>query len=336
MNNYQSQIINLINFANNKIQIAVSWFTDDVILDHLIKKAPELSISVLVSSDEVNLFRHTHFRELINRGATVKKLGSSSPFDGMFMHSKFIILDEKTAYGGSYNFTSNAQNNYESFKKWDVSELTRTISDFKIWIGNAVDFFDGVTNAEAIVRKLKDRFMEEEAKRKGFLNRLSGGISSSGNVSSGSGTKVRKHSFHGGKAFLPKISERSKNHYSLLYYQKHHLTKQFNAFKANVVDGVLIANGTLKPTDECDEYKVRIEYVPGMQPRVYVKSHELENIAEIHLYSEGFLCLFDPSETKWKDTNKLSEYTIPWTVEWILYYELWKITGKWEGQESKH
>lgn len=384
MNNYQSQIISLINFANNKIQIAVSWFTDEVILNHLIQKTPELSISVLVSSDEVNLLRHNHFRELIKRGATVKKLGSSSPFDGMFMHSKFIILDERAAYGGSYNFTSNAQNNYESFKKWDASELSKTVSDFKLWMSYAVDFFDGITNVEAVVRRMKDRFMEEEAKRRGILSKISSisfseekyiakkekelqqkgalssyirkedpvvkklknsasslsagisGVTSGGNVSTGSGTKVKKHSFHGGNAFLPKISEKSKNHYSLLYYQKHHIAKQFETFKTSIVNGVLIATGTLKPTDECDEYKVRIEYAPGMQPRVYIKSHELENISEIHLYSEGFLCLFDPSETKWKDTNKLSEYTIPWTIEWILYYEIWKHTGKWEGKESKH
>ena len=384
MNNYQSQIINLINHAKNKVQIAVSWFTDELILEHLISKTPELSISILVSSDEMNLLRHSHFRELIWRGAEVRKIGSSSPFEGMFMHSKFIIVDEREAFGGSYNFTSNAQSNYESFKKWDISELAKTISDFKLWIRTSVDFFHGVTNAEEIVQKLKARFVEEESrrssllsklgsfsfseekyiakreqelKRKGFSHSISkkedekvsrlkhdagslsvgmSGVSSTGSISKSTGIKVKNHSFHGGNAYLPKVSERKKNHYSLLSYQKYHLKKQFNTLKTNIVDGVLVTKGTLRPTEDCDEYKIRIEYLPGIQPRVYIKSHDLENIADIHLYKEGFLCLFDPSETKWKDTNKLSEYTVPWVVEWIMYYEIWKLTGKWEGKESKH
>jgi hypothetical protein len=74
----------------------------------------------------------------------------------------------------------------------------------------------------------------------------------------------------------------------------------------------------------------------GNQPQVYIKSPELIESNQIHVYREGFLCLFDPLETRWKDNMKLSEYTIPWLVEWILYYELWQLTGKWEGPESSH
>jgi hypothetical protein len=39
---------------------------------------------------------------------------------------------------------------------------------------------------------------------------------------------------------------------------------------------------------------------------------------------------------KWKDSTKIAAYTIPWTIEWIMLYELWKLTGKWEAAEVLH
>ena len=30
------------------------------------------------------------------------------------------------------------------------------------------------------------------------------------------------------------------------------------------------------------------------------------------------------------------ETIVPWTAEWIVFYELWKITGEWLGPEAPH
>jgi len=32
----------------------------------------------------------------------------------------------------------------------------------------------------------------------------------------------------------------------------------------------------------------------------------------------------------------LHETIIPWTAEWIVFYELWKITGEWLGSAALH
>ena len=32
----------------------------------------------------------------------------------------------------------------------------------------------------------------------------------------------------------------------------------------------------------------------------------------------------------------LSETIIPWAIEWLKYYELWRITGKWLGGGIEH
>ena len=52
------------------------------------------------------------------------------------------------------------------------------------------------------------------------------------------------------------------------------------------------------------------------------------------MYNDGSLCLFYPGDQKWTDYTKIAEYTIPWVIEWINLYEIWKLTGKWEAEES--
>ncbi|MGV8111823.1 MAG: phospholipase D-like domain-containing protein [Lentimicrobium sp.] len=383
----QCQILGLLDSSNSNIKIAVSWFTDEAILNKLISKADAVKVEVLTSADEMNLLRHDHFRRLKFAGATVKKIGSSSPLDGDFMHSKFMIVDDAIAYGGSYNFTTNARSNYETFKQWDRSELRETINEFNNWMSNGVDFFAGIANAEEVVRKLKEKFLEEQRRNdrlirdfgamkfseeqytkkreeevrvlqsnqvraasiisnnksketsiretaKSISNQESG-ITSAGAIVSGGSTVARPHSFHGGSA-VENVAHKKKNYYALTCYQKYHIDNHYSCFKTSIVKGKLVCSGVIQPTPDCEKYKVRIEFYPGHQPHVYVKSPEISPSSEIHVYREGFLCLFDPRETKWKDTLKIAEYTIPWTIEWILYYELWKITGKWEGKESIH
>jgi hypothetical protein len=33
---------------------------------------------------------------------------------------------------------------------------------------------------------------------------------------------------------------------------------------------------------------------------------------------------------------KIHETIIPWTAEWLVFYELWKISGKWMGPAALH
>lgn len=404
MNTLQKQIIDLINSAQSNIRIAVSWFTDENILECLITKTNNCNVSILLSSDELNLLRHSQFRRLITNGANIRKIGANSAIDGNFMHNKYIVVDNKDAYGGSYNFTQNARSNYESFKKWDISEVRTTINEFDSLMRRATGFLHGVSNADEIVQKLKKKFAEEQKKHNNTIRRFSeidfvesciqkeeasshkantlrstagsltnqlSAVTSSATISNnshparkktstnarisstnsttkrndsfsggaavvgGSGYAVKKHKFHGGSAFLS-FPQKSSNSYSLAYYQKYQIDKRYNCFKTRIVNDVLICSGEIQPTKDCESYKIRVEYVASMPPRVYVNSPKLEDSNMIHIYREGCLCLYDPKETKWKDTMKISEYTIPWTVEWILYYELWKLSGKWEGPESVH
>ena len=52
------------------------------------------------------------------------------------------------------------------------------------------------------------------------------------------------------------------------------------------------------------------------------------------MYSNGDLCLYLPGQ--WKESMLLADTILPWTSQWLLYYELWLITGHWMGTGHDH
>lgn len=54
------------------------------------------------------------------------------------------------------------------------------------------------------------------------------------------------------------------------------------------------------------------------------------------MYEHGALCLYEPRETPWRSSDNLHEKIIPWTAEWLVFYELFLIYGKWLGPEAPH
>jgi len=89
--------------------------------------------------------------------------------------------------------------------------------------------------------------------------------------------------------------------------------------------------GQLQPTPLSVRYTVRIEATPNGRPQVTVISPELvESARELpHVFRDGCLCLCFPWQ--WDHTKPIARTIIPWASEWLLYYELWKVTGQWHG-----
>lgn len=56
-----------------------------------------------------------------------------------------------------------------------------------------------------------------------------------------------------------------------------------------------------------------------------------------HIYSNKtdpqnpWLCLYDPRERLWRPDESIAETIIPWTCDWLFFFEGWLTTGKWEG-----
>ena len=120
------------------------------------------------------------------------------------------------------------------------------------------------------------------------------------------------------------------------------MADQWCDFKgAKLPDGTLFWMGPLRPKAQL--YTVSIIWKPGVMslPYVMVDHPPLQprpggTFAEIpHLifYKEkpeqSGLCLFDPKDKEWSASDLIAATTVPWTAEWLAYYELWHLTGEW-------
>lgn len=120
------------------------------------------------------------------------------------------------------------------------------------------------------------------------------------------------------------------------------MTSQWPDFQGKRLgDGTLVWSGPLRPKAQI--YEVFLFWKPGamMLPYVMVAEPKLQprpggTYAAIpHLIfdqndPEGSgLCLFDPEGGEWSPARLIAETTIPWASEWLLYYELWHLTGEW-------
>ncbi len=100
----------------------------------------------------------------------------------------------------------------------------------------------------------------------------------------------------------------------------------------------VVWSGTVKP--QFTSYRVEIRYEVGNFPQVRVLSPELERLpgneegSLPHVYgpsSDPRLCLFDPENDEWNSTMLIADTIIPWTIEWLTFYEFWLMTGVWSG-----
>jgi hypothetical protein len=123
---------------------------------------------------------------------------------------------------------------------------------------------------------------------------------------------------------------------AMLHHQKKLIEQHYKFLKCKIEKNVLVCRGTISSPDYKHEYKVEIRCVYGLEP--YVKIIEPTAIipsVDIHVYDDHSLCLHYPPDMQWHARVPIYEYTIPWLVEWVVYYELYLLNGgKWEGPVS--
>ncbi len=101
---------------------------------------------------------------------------------------------------------------------------------------------------------------------------------------------------------------------------------------ATVKSGRLRWEGRLQPTVRSNTYFVRIDYAVPLYPAVTIVAPKLEipsGAALPHTYPGERLCLYYPRQ--WDRTMLIATTIVPWSSEWLLHYEIWKITGEWLG-----
>lgn len=123
----------------------------------------------------------------------------------------------------------------------------------------------------------------------------------------------------------------------LLLREKSRLLEFQPESHAVLKDGTLVWTGELRPTMLSPTYRVRITYSGRSAPAVRVLSPPLERDKQGHLphvYQNGTLCLH--LEKEWSQTDSLVNSVLPWTSEWLFFYEIWKATGQWTGSGGDH
>jgi hypothetical protein len=123
-----------------------------------------------------------------------------------------------------------------------------------------------------------------------------------------------------------------------LLLQKKLIEKEFSCFKCTINGhGLsLTCKGILQPLENIEPYSIEIIQEPGCVPKIFVKSPKIKYDPKIHMYKSGNLCLYYPYDFNWNATTAFAHYLIPWVNEWIIYYELYKISGVWEGTAAPH
>jgi len=130
---------------------------------------------------------------------------------------------------------------------------------------------------------------------------------------------------------------RNKDPYPMCFRQKRSIEEKFDCFVCRIIShGKLRCYGAIRPDEDSPCYKVQIDYVPGRDPTVEVLSPKIIMNSKTHVYRDGHLCLYFPRDGRWKESDLISEKLIPWTSEWLVYYELFLISGEWEGPEAPH
>ena len=93
----------------------------------------------------------------------------------------------------------------------------------------------------------------------------------------------------------------------------------------------------LRPTVISKRYSIKIEFNKYDGVKVYVINEVLKvatnrkKLPHVYSHSQQRLCLYSPSKNEWNREKLLVSTIIPWTIDWLFYYELWLADGQWFG-----
>ncbi len=121
--------------------------------------------------------------------------------------------------------------------------------------------------------------------------------------------------------------------------QQYVLLRDRSPFRGDggVKKGVLTWTYSVRPSPIGRLYTLLLRLKDRDLPSVIVRTPDLNALAAgkklPHVYREQppELCLFRPSKWEWSEADKLIDTIVPWSVEWLHYFEIWLRTGQWVG-----
>ncbi len=116
----------------------------------------------------------------------------------------------------------------------------------------------------------------------------------------------------------------------VLSREKALVSRYYSFIESKISGDLLYCYGHYQPTTESSVYKYKIKYEPPRRPIVTVSTPEIQYNDDIHMYPhDRSLCLYHKTDIVWDTTYHLHDTIIPWTHEWFVFYELYKIKGEW-------
>lgn len=131
----QDKIINALNEARVSIVVAMSWFSNNALLDKLVQKQNEgVEVRVVIYDDGINKIHGVD----LSRLKTVYKVKAER---GGIMHNKFCVIDNQLVITGSYNWTNNAEtrNDENVTVQYDPKSATEYSVKFKELVNNGTE-----------------------------------------------------------------------------------------------------------------------------------------------------------------------------------------------------
>jgi hypothetical protein len=95
----------------------------------------------------------------------------------------------------------------------------------------------------------------------------------------------------------------------------------------------VVWEGRMRPDLEMDEHLVRVEYILGRHPKVYVPTW---NKKFKHRFKDLSLCLYFKNRKNWRPMDLIAKTIIPWSSQWLMFNEFYNITGKFGALEIEH
>lgn len=101
--------------------------------------------------------------------------------------------------------------------------------------------------------------------------------------------------------------------------------------------GRLLWEYTALPTPLSRTYEMRIEFRERHSPDVRCVAPDLMALAggkklpHVYAGTPPKLCLYTAKLGDWDPSRPIADTIVPWSYEWLFYYEHWLATGIWEG-----
>jgi len=117
-----------------------------------------------------------------------------------------------------------------------------------------------------------------------------------------------------------------------LAIQAMRLKSRFTEARVTLKRNTLTWEAWVRPGPQSRKYRVRITWDGVGHPNVRVLEPSLDpppDKLRKHMFDKDTLCLHLPEE--WNRSMLIEDTAIPWTYEWLMFYELYLATGEWLG-----